>query len=373
MSNGNGGKGKVNMSQPNTSTPKMPSKVLSNASPNQSQISQSEKPNMESRSQSQIKNVMSSTLPPSSSNVKSAIPIRPDKPDKHDSKRRREDTLSSRGSSLGASLGDSIMIDRDEITVKHDELKHMIDTAVANALKAAMSVASLSLEAALKNIFTERIDLLESRVFDVEQAIDDNAKSMNDSLRDHKVESSKSISECQQRIYNNERSIFENELYISDMEIKVNELEQYTRRNSIRIHGMEEWRWRGRENTIELVSDFLYNQFGLETDIEIAHRVGEKGRNRNEPRSIIVKFVRRSDKMEVMLRRKQLKGSGISISDDLTVKNVKLIKVTRENERIEAAWSWDGKVYAKGVNGHKFLLYPGFDVDAELDKMNKGD
>lgn len=158
------------------------------------------------------------------------------------------------------------------------------------------------------------------------------------------------------------------------MELKCNELEQYTRRNSIRIHGMPERSWgRRRENTLELVSDFLYNKLELETDIEVAHRVGVKGQNSNNPRSIIVKFVRRSDKLKVMLRRKGLKGSGVSISDDLTTRNVNLIKEVREYERIEAVWSWDGKVYAKGVNGHKFLLRPNTDVEIELEKGNKGD
>ena len=70
-----------------------------------------------------------------------------------------------------------------------------------------------------------------------------------------------------------------------------------------------------------------------------------------------------------MLRCKSLKGRGISISDDLTVKNVNLINEVRDNERIEAAWSWDGKVYAKSKNGHKLKLYPGIKGDDELDKI----
>ena len=81
-----------------------------------------------------------------------------------------------------------------------------------------------------------------------------------------------------------------------------------------------------------------------------------------------MKFVRRSDKLNVMLQRKSLKGKGISISDDLTVKNVSLINETRNHERIEAAWSWDGKVYAKGTNGYKLKLFPGIKIDDELDK-----
>ena len=120
-----------------------------------------------------------------------------------------------------------------------------------------MAVASSRLEVALKNIFTERIDLLESRVFDVEKTVENNAKI----IHNYKAENDGSVRQCEQRIRNNERSIFENELYISDMELKVNDLEQYTRRNSIRIHGMQEQRTRGREDTLQLVSNFLYKSF----------------------------------------------------------------------------------------------------------------
>ncbi|MEW8546875.1 MAG: hypothetical protein AB2693_25450 [Candidatus Thiodiazotropha sp.] len=363
---GNGDSGETVVTQPKTSTPKLSTKARSGGSLGQSNLSCSGQSNVEpvSQTQAQSNNVLSTSLPSSSRPPSSTKSVKFDKHDKPDIKRRREETLSSQGSS--SSLGASMMV--DEMTVKHDELKNMIDIAVNDALKVAMAVASSRLEAALKNIFTERIDLLESRVFDVEQTVENNVRI----LHDHKAETDDSVSQCEQRIRNNERSIFENELYISDMELKVNDLEQYTRRNSIRIHGMQEQRIRGRENTLQLVSNFLYDKFELEPDIEIAHRVGGLSRNSTQPRSIIVKFMRRSDKMEIMLRRKHLKGSGISISDDLTIKNVRLIKQARTNERIEAAWSWDGKVYARGINGHRLLLHPGINIDAELDKLNRG-
>lgn len=286
--------------------------------------------------------------------------------DKQDSKRRREEVSSSgEGSAVAVSL-----MDTSEITIKHDALKQMINGAVQDAIKAAMTVVSTRLEASLKNIFTEQFDRLESRVFDTEQKIDNEIKKATESLKSHKTETSKKLTDHEQRIYANERGVSENENYVYNMELNVNDLEQYTRRNSIRIHGMPEFR---RENIFQRVSDYFYNELGeVQPDIEVAHRVGIKGQNPSVPRSIIVKFVRRSDKLEVMLRRKQLKGTGVSISDDLTTRNVRLIKEARDNERLESVWSWDGKVYAKGLNGHKFLLRPDTDVDSELNIANKG-
>ena len=247
----NGDSGETSVTQPKTSTPKLSTKARPSTSLGQSRLNQSEQPNAEAASQSQslsqINKALSTPLPSSVESVKSV------KQDKPDSKRHREDTLSSQGSR--SSLGASMVV--DEMTVKHDELKNMIDIAVNDALKVAMAVASSKLEATLKNIFTERIDLLESRVFDVEKTVENNAKI----IHNYKAENEGSVRQCEQRIRNNERSIFENELYISDMELKVNDLEQYTRRNSIRIHDMQEQRTQGHEDTLQLVSNFLYNDF----------------------------------------------------------------------------------------------------------------
>lgn len=211
-------------------------------------------------------------------------------------------------------------------------------------------------------------------MFDVEHNLEKDIKTVNEAIDQHKTKTSASFVDLGRRVSNNDRYIYQNECDIADVNIKLNDLEQYTRRNSIRIHGMrEQGRGRYRENTLRLVSNFFYNELELEPDVEIAHRVGVKSTDPDKPRTIIVKFVRRSDKLAVMLRRKSLKGSGLSISDDLTLRNVRLIKEVRDNERIESVWSWDGKVYARGQNGYKFLLHPGIDIDAELDKINQGD
>ena len=67
------------------------------------------------------------------------------------------------------------------------------------------------------------------------------------------------------------------------------------------------------------------------------------------------------------------KGTAISVSDDLTTRNVRFIKEARDNERLKPMWSWDGIVYAKVVNGHTILLRPNTNIDTELDKATKGD
>ena len=140
-------------------------------------------------------------------------------------------------------------------------------------------------------------------MFDIEHKMDTEVKKVNESTRSHKTETNKIIKDHKTRIYDNEKDIFARGSDIYDIKLKCNDLEQYTRRNSIRIHGMPEISLGASpENTSELVSDLLYNKLELGTDIEVAHRVGVKGRNPKNPRSIIVNFLRRSDKRAVMLK-----------------------------------------------------------------------
>ena len=87
-------------------------------------------------------------------------------------KRVRKETLSSEGS-----LGTSLIIDTQyEVVVKHEELRKLIDDAVQDAMKTGMCVVASKLEVSLQNIFTERFDLLESRIVDIETAFDNKAK-----------------------------------------------------------------------------------------------------------------------------------------------------------------------------------------------------
>ena len=80
---------------------------------------------------------------------------KPKTTEKHENKRRREDTHSfiEGDGSAGTS-----MLDTSEMTVQHDKLKQMIDHAVQDAIGAAMKVVSVRIEASLKNIFTEHFE-----------------------------------------------------------------------------------------------------------------------------------------------------------------------------------------------------------------------
>ncbi|KAH3706188.1 hypothetical protein DPMN_065569 [Dreissena polymorpha] len=102
---------------------------------------------------------------------------------------------------------------------------------------------------------------------------------------------------------------------------KLNELEQYGKRNNIRIAGLAEANINHNKTTSETAEEtskaiikFLNEKIdGLNiciNDIDIAHRLGRRDTN-SKPRAAIVKFVYRHKRDQVMKNRRCLKGSGI--------------------------------------------------------------
>ena len=153
---------------------------------------------------------------------------------------------------------------------------------------------------------------------------------------------------------------------------KLDDHEQYQRRSNIRITGLPE----GERETIEecekLVENFLSQDLKLEgIKISIAHRLGRK--RKSEPRPIICRLVRRSDKAVIMRKRKSLKEkkSPVYLSEDLTKKNQRLFRDVRNHSRIKKAWTLDGKVMAEGHNGRRlYNIENAAEIDRLLDRYN---
>ena len=64
-----------------------------------------------------------------------------------------------------------------------------------------------------------------------------------------------------------------------------------------------------------------------------------------------------------MRNRRQLKGSGITINEDLTAKNFKLLRDAQAHEKVSTAWSSDGRVIALiAGSGEKKLIMTQLDL-----------
>ena len=58
-------------------------------------------------------------------------------------------------------------------------------------------------------------------------------------------------------------------------------------------------------------------------------------------------MLRRTDRVKVILARRQLKGQKVSISEELTILNFQLSEKLQEHNLIEEAWSYSRKFCQK--------------------------
>lgn len=130
---------------------------------------------------------------------------------------------------------------------------------------------------------------------------------------------------------------------------ELNEQQQYSRKNHIRIFGVRD---SNKKETVAATEDIVINLLKnrlnvnlIPSDIEIAHRVGRF--TATSDRAILVRFVNRKAKMDILYHRRQLKGSGVSIAEDLTSYNVRRLTQLKDLDCVAQAWSFDGKLFAK--------------------------
>ncbi|KAE8751880.1 hypothetical protein FOCC_FOCC001357 [Frankliniella occidentalis] len=124
------------------------------------------------------------------------------------------------------------------------------------------------------------------------------------------------------------------------VETRLDELEQYGRRNNLRIFGVQE---KEDENTDDIVID-LAQKMGVEIDgsfIDRSHRVGKRG---SPNRPIIVKFIGYGPRSEIFGAKKKLINTKITIREDLTVRRLQVMKEAMAKYGMKRVWTRDGVI-----------------------------
>jgi UDP:flavonoid glycosyltransferase YjiC (YdhE family) len=156
-----------------------------------------------------------------------------------------------------------------------------------------------------------------------------------------------------------------------ESETKANENEQYSRRNNLRVWGLQLGSGEDAATAVVRLANNLIvkdkNGGRLvvrEEDLEVAHTLRAplprpppaspaasasedqpaKTTTTPPPNPIIARFVNRSVRDAIIAARRQLKETGISISEDLTPKNAKLLTSLKKSVKVQEAWSWNGKI-----------------------------
>ena len=144
---------------------------------------------------------------------------------------------------------------------------------------------------------------------------------------------------------------------ISDLESVIDRQEQYSRRNCLLIHKVAETKG---ENTDQICIDLINEKLDInltEKDIDRSHRIGMKKDDNNKSRPIILKLVRYNTRKRIFLNKKRLKGTGVSITESLTVRKMDELKNARVEHGFENVWTVDGKIFFKQKNENKSSLY----------------
>ena len=125
------------------------------------------------------------------------------------------------------------------------------------------------------------------------------------------------------------------------------DLEQYTRRNTLELHGVPLSR---NENTNHIAID-ICKRIGLNVsfrDLDRSHRNGRGNRRKNLPPVILVKFVSHDLKESVYENRHLLRDipgmRNIFINENLTATRRKLFARVRSSLPDFHCWTYDGKI-----------------------------
>ena len=243
--------------------------------------------------------------------------------DKQDKKRLRQNQSVSDASEDSFSTTEGGTKIEEEITIVdvYKQLQNVASKEDISGLRGEVERTFASL--------SKKIEVLEGKVYTIEKEKDELTNSLAAAERERE----------------------KLEVLLKEEREAVRELEQYGRRDNIKIYGLREG---GRgdsetaEETIEAVKELFKEKLGVtveKQDIANAHRLGKKEGGRE--RSVIVRFVRRTVKEQVITKRRALKGTKVVIADDLSPYYNGLFHEVREAMGPRNVWTAGGQVFTR--------------------------
>ena len=170
----------------------------------------------------------------------------------------------------------------------------------------------------------------------------------------------KEIRSCRDEVSMLRRELHRKDEVICDLQNQVDHLEQYSRRENIRINGIPEASdTEDTENVVVKLSEALQVDI-FRDNINRCHRVGRRG---DHPRPIICRFNTTKEKDRMMQAKRKLKdintenlfgAKRIYINEDLTKVRSDIAAKARRlkaEKKIEDTWTSNGVIFVKTANG----------------------
>ena len=204
-------------------------------------------------------------------------------------------------------------------------IRPFITDAINDAVLSAVTAVEKTLFSKLKkdqDELSKRVDNVESKLKSTELLIKENDKKLND------------------------KNIMINKLQaeVESLRIHTDDLEQYGRRQSIRLYNVPlEGCADGEEAALKMFNELMKVNVSAD-EIERPHPLG--------PKQLLVKFKSYKTKAIVYKAKSSLKDNdyGIFMTEDLTKRNHGIIKdllLLKKSEQIHSFWTMDGKIYVK--------------------------
>ena len=206
---------------------------------------------------------------------------------------------------------------------------------------------------------SKRVDVLESSVFDLQ--------SKNDRISLELSNMEKENKDLRDKIQVVERGS-------CNIKRMLNESEQHGRSWNARVFGVKEKRGETAEDCEALCLNIFKEKLGLQVttaDIDVAHRAGKEGQN-GKPRPILLRFTSRKQRGKVLAARRQLKGTGLAIAEDLTAANYRVLKAASEHLASLSVWSSNGKTLARMKSGGIVRVDTDTDINSLFQREMRG-
>lgn len=247
-----------------------------------------------------------------------------------------------------------------DILTTDENLKKSISDAVSKAITSQLFNSD------------DILDQLAQRLCDNDRFITSICNSIQDKVTDElSTSTTHDMAIINDKIRHLEESIRNLKKCLTTADARIDQAEQYSRRNCLLIHGIQE---RKNENTnalsIKTFDDLSTDEVKVDiisTDLDRSHRLGRKkisvDESKARPRPILVKFCSYEKRRLVFSNKSQLKGSGVTISESLTVQRMDLLRSAKQHHQVEAAWSMDGRITCLLHNKSRVIVNNKNDID----------
>ena len=166
----------------------------------------------------------------------------------------------------------------------------------------------------------------------------------------------KEIEELRADLAKKDETILHLQRNVSELELKCDDLEQYSRRNNLRICGLPE---NPEEKLLVDLPEFLNKELKISppvttNDICRTHRIGPPGQQK--PRAVILKLATYQVRERIYGSRAKLKNYSrqVFVNEDLTKLRSRLLWKGRQMKKakvIADTWTHDGRVLIKTLKG----------------------